>query len=77
MSLGDLGTLHLGYYVYRNFLDIHQQGGFFISRLKTNANPVIVHSNVTTKGNSTPVHEQPLQSVLSKLQRDTLDVTHP
>lgn len=71
---GKLALFDLGYYVYRNFMTIQEEGGFFISRLKTNANPVILHSNSPCPGNTTPMHEKPLQEVLAKLQRKTLDV---
>jgi IS4 transposase len=42
---GKLALFDLGYYVYTNFTKIHHHGGFFVSRLKTNAKPIIISTN--------------------------------
>lgn len=71
---GKLLLFDLGYYSYRLFDNIRRNKGFFISRLKTNANPLIVANNRPCRGNSVPLVGQRLQEVLPHLQREILDV---
>ena len=66
--------LDLGYLGYRLFDRIRRNEGFFISRMKTNANPLIVSVNRRWRGRSVPVVGMHLQDVLSRLRRDVLDV---
>lgn len=62
----------LGYYGYRLFENIGRQGGYFVTRLKTNANPTIVRvlngvpADISLAG-------EPLQAVLARLRRPVLD----
>jgi len=65
----------LGYYRYQLFDRIDQQGGYFISRLKENANPVItaVLGGGGTQG--LPLVGQRLQDVVHRLRREQLDLT--
>ena len=67
--------LDLGYYDFHLFHRIDQQDGFFISRVKTNANPRIVRSNMTCRGNSIDLAGKNLQEVVDRLQRQVIDVT--
>jgi len=64
----------LGYYRYWLFDRIRQEGGFFISRLKSNSNPkiVAVHSS---SWRDRKLLDQPLQTVLARLRRKSLDAT--
>lgn len=62
----------LGYYRYQLFDCIRRNGGYFISRLKQNANPKIVA--VHGSGERTLVGRR-LQEVLLHLRRDVLDAT--
>lgn len=64
----------LGYFGYALFTRIEENGGFFISRMKTNANPVIVAQNHKWRGQSRPVVGKRLQEALVGLQREVLDV---
>lgn len=65
----------LGYYRYQLFDRIDRQGGYFISRLKENANPVItaVLGPVGTQG--LPLVGQRLQDMLNRLRREQLDLS--
>lgn len=62
----------LGYYGYRLFENIARKGGYFVTRLKANANPTIVRvlnggpADAALKG-------QPLQTALTRLRRATFD----
>lgn len=71
---GCLLLLDLGYYSFQLFDRIEQNGGFFISRLKANANPVIVKAHRRWRGRAVPVVGMKLQDVLQRLQRGVLDV---
>jgi putative transposase len=71
---GRLLLFDLGYYSYWLFDRIDQQGGWFISRLKSNTNPRIVATNRLWRGRAVPVVGERLQDFLGKLERDILDV---
>nr|CBH39234.1 putative transposase, truncated [uncultured archaeon]CBH39704.1 putative transposase, truncated [uncultured archaeon] len=47
--------IDLGYFKYRSFDRIDSYGGYFVSRLKGNANPLIVGVNQKWRGNSVDV----------------------
>jgi len=47
--------IDLGYFKYRSFDRIDRYGGYFVSRLKGNANPLIVGVNQKWRGNSVDV----------------------
>jgi IS4 transposase len=64
----------LGYFGYHHFVLIHENGGFFISRLKGNANPRIVAQNRLWRGRSKPVVGLNLRDAVVGLQREILDV---
>ena len=64
----------LGYYRYQLFDCIRRNGGFFLSRLKGNSNPVITAVHRTWRGKSVPLVGEKLQDVLHRLQRKVLDV---
>lgn len=72
---GRLMMFDLGYYRFQLFDCIRRNGGFFISRLKTSANPEIVSSNCRHRGQAVDVEGQRLQDVLPRLKRQALDVT--
>jgi putative transposase len=71
---GKLLLFDLGYYSYRLFDNIRRNKGFFVSRLKANANPVIVANHRPCRGASVKVVGQKLQDILPLLQREILDV---
>lgn len=64
----------LGFFDYNSFDKIDKYGGFFVSRLKGNANPTIVGENRTCRGNSIDVVGKRLKDVLPLLKRQLLDV---
>lgn len=64
----------LGYYKFQLFDRIQRNGGWFISRLKSNANPVIVEINRLWRGRSIDVVGKRLQEVVGDLKREELDV---
>jgi putative transposase len=62
----------LGYFRYQLFDRIDHHGGYFISRLKENANPRITAT--LHQGRRLPLVDQRLQDVLARLRRDVLDL---
>lgn len=66
--------LDLGYYKHHAFTRIVENGGFFISRLKKTAEPVIVAENTHCRGNDINVVGERISEVLPRLKRQRLDV---
>ena len=66
--------LDLGFYKHHTFVRIDENDGFFVSRLKGTANPLIIASNKTHRGNSIDVVGKRIKDVLPKLKRKDLDV---
>lgn len=64
----------LGYYRYQLFDRIDRQGGYFISRLKENANPLITAVLGVAGAKGLPLVGERLQDVLGRLRRETLDL---
>lgn len=62
----------LGYFRYQLFDCIDRHGGYFISRLKENANPRITAT--LPQGRSGRLVNQKLRDVLARLRRDVLDL---
>ena len=71
---GYLLLFDLGYYSFHLFYRIAANGGFFLSRLKANGNPLIVAEHRRWRGRAVPVVGRRLQDVLPFLQRGILDV---
>lgn len=66
--------LDLGFYKHHTFVCIAENDGYFVSRLKGTANPLIIASNMTHRGNSIDVVGKRVKDVLPKLKRKELDV---
>jgi putative transposase len=66
--------LDLGYYKHHAFTRIVENGGFFVSRLKKTADPLIVSVNKTCRGNSIDLVGKRVKDVLPKLKRQRVDV---
>lgn len=66
--------IDLGFYKYQSFSRIRENGGFFVSRVKENANPFVTKLSRKVRGNSVPVEGERLRDVLPRLQREVLDV---
>lgn len=64
----------LGYFRYQLFACIDRNGGYFLTRLKANANPLIVGLNRVHRGNALPVVGARLRDCVDRLQREVLDV---
>ncbi len=64
----------LGYYRFQLFDCIRRNGGFFISRLKVGANPLIVAVHRACRGRAVNLVGHRLQDVIDQLQRQVLDV---
>jgi len=62
----------LGYFRYQLFDCIDRHGGYFISRLKDNANPLI--TAMFHSGGSVPVVGERLKDVVNRLRREQLDI---
>ncbi|MBI5511549.1 MAG: IS4 family transposase [Deltaproteobacteria bacterium] len=64
----------LGYFRYQLFACITRNGGWFLSRLKANANPTIVAVNRRHRGRAVGLVGAKLRDVVQRLQREVLDV---
>jgi IS4 transposase len=64
----------LGYFRYQLFDCIDRNGGYFISRLKENANPEITATLRQWRGRSVSLVGERLREVIERLQREVLDV---
>jgi len=66
--------IDLGFYKYQMFTRIKENGGYFVSRLKSNANPLIIEANRSYRGRSIDIRGKHLQDILKDLKRQVLDV---
>ncbi len=66
--------LDLGFYDFWLFDRIDANDGWFISRVKSNANPDIVAELRTWRGNSISLEGKSLKAVIDDLQRQEIDV---
>lgn len=64
----------LGYYRFQLFSCIDRQGGYFLSRLKDNANPLITAVYSGWRSDKRPLVGRHLQSVLGKLKGQAIDM---
>ena len=71
---GRLLLFDLGYFRYQLFDAIDRNGGYFIIRLATNANPCIVATHRQWRGRSIELVGKRLGEVAGRLKRDVLDV---
>jgi IS4 transposase len=66
--------IDLGFYKHQLFAKIKENGGYFVSRLKESADPLIIEVYNTCPGNSIDVKGKYLSEILPKLKRQVLDV---
>jgi len=66
--------IDLGFYKYQLFARVKENGGYFVSRLKGSADPLIVDVHNTCRGNSIDVKGKYISEILPKLKRQVLDV---
>lgn len=64
----------LGYYRFQLFACIDRQGGYFVTRLKDKANPLITAVHRRWRGRKVDVVGQRLQDVLARLRREVIDM---
>lgn len=63
----------LGFYKFQLFARIAENGGYFITRLKDNANPLIVASHTVHRGRAIELAGKKWQEVVPRLAREVLD----
>ena len=66
--------IDLGFYKHQLFAKIKRNDGYFVSRLKGSADPLIVDMYNTCPGNSIDVKGKYVSEILPKLKRQVLDV---
>ena len=66
--------IDLGFYKHQLFARIKENEGHFVSRLKGNADPLIIGVHKTCRGNSIDVKGKHLSEVLPRLKRQVLDM---
>jgi len=71
---GALILFDLGFYDFWLFDRIDANDGWFVSRVKSNANPEIIEELRTWRGNSITLEGKSLKAVLDDLQRQEIDV---
>ena len=71
---GRLALLDLAYFKYRRFALIDENGGYFVSRLKDCANPVITDELREWRGRAIPLEGKKIQNVADDLHRQYIDV---
>lgn len=71
---GRLLLFDLGYYRFQLFDRIATQGGYFLTRVKQGANPLITGVHGRWRGRAIKLVGERLQDVLGRLQRQVLDV---
>jgi putative transposase len=71
---GRLLLFDLGFYHFQLFSRIARNRGYFLTRLKENANPMVTALHRQVRGNSVPVAGRRLQEILPALKRRVLDV---
>ena len=71
---GRLVLLDLAYFKYRRFALIDENDGYFVSRLKQNANPVITEELREWRGRAIPLEGKQIHDVIDDLHRQYIDV---
>jgi len=71
---GRLILFDMGYSDNNLFDRIERNGGYFITRLKDNANPKILFSHRAHRGRTVAIEAMKLKSVLARLKRKEIDV---
>jgi putative transposase len=71
---GRLVLLDLAYFKYRRFALIDENDGYFVSRLKESANPVITAELREWRGRAIPLEGSQIHDVVDDLHREYIDV---
>ncbi len=72
---GRLFLLDLGFFKYRRFALIDENDGFFVSRLKRSANPLITEELKEWRGHAIPLVGKRVFDVVDRLDREEINVT--
>jgi IS4 transposase len=70
---GCIALFDLGFYKHQMFARIEENGGFFVSRLKANADPLLLASLRTHRGASIDLAGKRWSEVEKKLKREVVD----
>jgi putative transposase len=71
---GRLVLLDLAYFKYRRFALIDENDGYFVSRLKESANPMITEELREWRGDAIPLEGKHIHDVVGDLSRQYIDV---
>ena len=66
--------IDLGFFKHHLLARISENGGYFVTRLKKNGDPLIVGTNITCRGRSINVTGKRLSEVLPRIKRRIVDV---
>jgi IS4 transposase len=70
---GSVVLTDLGFYKHQGFARIEENGGFFLSRLKANANPLLIGSHLVHRGRAIELEGKRWSEVAHRLHREVLD----
>ena len=70
---GSILLTDLGFYKHQGFARIEENGGYFLSRLKGNANPTFVRSLTVHRGRAIELEGKTWKEVAPRLPREALD----
>ena len=65
--------MDLGFYKFQMFARIKENGGYFLSRLKKDSNPLILSTLRTYRGNSIELDGKRWKEIKDKIKREVLD----
>jgi IS4 transposase len=65
--------IDLAYFKHQMFARIEENGGYFLSRLKQNSNPLILSTIRTYRGNSIDLEGKRWKEIKDKIKREVLD----
>jgi putative transposase len=70
---GSVVLTDLDFYKHQGFARIEENGGFFLSRLKANANPILIGSHLVHRGRVIELEGKRWSEVAPRLHREVLD----
>ena len=70
---GSVVLTDLGFYNHQGFTRIEENGGFFLSRLKGNANPVLIRSHLVHRGRAIGLAVKRGSEVAPRFDREALE----
>ncbi|MGC2034455.1 MAG: IS4 family transposase [Thermoplasmata archaeon] len=70
---GSVVLTDLGFYKHQGFARIEENGGFYLSRLKANANPLLLGSHLVHRGQAIELEGKRWSEVGPRLHREVLD----